>query len=195
MAETRVNTVTLLIGGRGTGKTYTILHSIIENYQKSDPDKKILVIDTFNAPAYEGIENISKQDMKRWVGGCRRYIISGVPQEFDEDITYIADNCYNTVIILEDSARFILGSSVRTSILKLVTDTKQKNIDLYFVFHAMMQVPPRLVQLCDYIILHKTNEKLTATLQNKYPFPALHQAFKRVASNANKHFKQIIRIN
>lgn len=190
----RVNTVNILIGGRGTGKTYTILHDIITNYQQLDADKKILVIDSFNAPAYEGIENISKPDMKRWVAGCRRYLISAVYNEFDEDIAYIGKTCYNSVIIIEDSGRFITNS-LRASILRLVTDTKQKNIDLYFVFHSLMQVPPRLIQLSDFILLHKTNENLTAALQNKYPFPALHKAFQSVKSNKNKYYMEIVRIN
>lgn len=190
----RVNIVNVLIGGRGTGKTYTILHDVIAKYQEAAPDKKILVIDTFNSPAYEGIENITIPDMKRWVGGCRRYLISCVPEEFDDSIDKIAKYCYNSVIIIEDSGRFIT-SSLRNSILRLVTDTKQKNIDLYFVFHSLMQVPPRLIQLTDFVLLHKTNEKLTTALLNKYPNPELHEAFKRVNKHKNKYYYEILRIN
>ncbi len=190
----RVNIVNVLIGGRGTGKTYTILHDVIAKYQEAAPDKKILVIDTFNSPAYEGIENIAIPDMKRWVGGCRRYLISCVPEEFDDSINNIAKYCYNSVIIIEDSGRFIT-SSLRASILRLVTDTKQKNIDLYFVFHSLMQVPPRLIQLTDFVLLHKTNEKLTTALLNKYPNPELHEAFKRVNKHKNKYYYEILRIN
>ncbi len=189
----RVNTVNIIIGGRGTGKTYTILHDVIENYQTADPDKKILVLDTFNAPAYSGVENVDRSNIKRWKKGVKRFLISAVPQEFDADIDYIAKTCYNTVIILEDSGRFV-GSALRSSVLKLVTDTKQKNIDLYLVFHALMQVPPRLIQLADYILLHKTNETLTKTLQNKYPFPDLHKAFYSVQKNKNKYYMEIVRL-
>lgn len=195
----RTNTVTVVVGGRGTGKTTFLkgdealnVKGVVSEYLKKNPDQKILIVDAFLSETWEGIEEVKINQLARWRRGVKRIIID--PSDTEPIVSAIVKFCYNTVVIFEDATRYC-GSKLEKWFLRVPADSKQKNIDCFFVFHALMQVPPDLIRLSDFIILFKTNEEITSTIRNKYPFPELHNKFNIVKASKNRYYNEIIRIS
>lgn len=195
----RTNIVTLIVGGRGSGKSTYLQGSaslditgVIGAYLERDPNQKILVVEDCLSMNWSHIEEIQRKDLARWIKGVRRYVLD--IENMKDDVRYLVEHSYNTVLIFEDATRYIDSGRLPMHWRKVPADSKQKNSDVFFVFHALMQVPPDLVRLSNFVVLFKTNEQLTPSLRNKYPFPVLHKAFERVQHSRNKYYHTDVRI-
>jgi hypothetical protein len=178
----RNNLITLIVGDRGTGKTTFIkgnqalkVEGLIPRYKKQDSSKKILIINTFDNPVWRDVSTIELSELSRWRAGTVRVIeknISIIIQSIDASVM-------NAVVIFEDATPYVknrLGQDLEY----LCIDSKQKNIDLFFVFHYLMATPPDLARIADFIVLFKTNERFSPSLRNKYPNPNIEKVFNEV---------------
>lgn len=182
----RLNKVIAVIGGRGKGKT-TFTKNIIKKH-----NKKVLIIDTIDHPAYADVAIIKPDDLKGWRSGTRRIV--GAPTKH----LYTCMNTFlrNCLVVFEDATKYI-DSSVPEHIMHFIIDSKQKNLDLIFIYHDFASVPPKVYRLLDEIELFKTNEDyLYPNLRNKIPqFQVVSKVFEKVKNHKNNFYHERIIIN
>ena len=193
----RVNLVGVICGGRGTGKSTfgegdkTVkVPGIIPTYLKRKPSQKILIVDTFDNPFWRHYPIIQAKDLPRWKKGIYRMFSSDVNRMMRE----IEEHCFNTVIFFEDATKFI-GSRLTDDQKKFIIDSKQKNLDIFFIFHYLIAVPNDLIRVSDYMVLFKTNDSWNTNYERKYPMPGLKDLFDRVKNNPSKYYNETIRIS
>ena len=118
----------------------------------------------------------------------------GVYRIFSTDtstlIQEIQRRCTNCLVIIEDATRFIEGN-ITPELKKFVLDTKQINVDLIMVFHALKLVPPKLSMFSDFLTLFKTQEKWNGDLNNRFPQPGVMEAFMKLQQDRDE-FKKVM---
>lgn len=183
-ADKRINKVSLIVGGRGQGKTDFTKDLIFPL------KKKRIICDTFDSPPWhnfktfhhperegEVIPIVSIDEIKSSDKSAVRIVSSDTDAIFDA----IQKNAWNSVVVIEDATRFI-SRQVDANVRKFVLDTKQRNLDLIFIFHSLTDLPPDLIRWSDYLTLFKTNESFTSYLRSKIPNQLIEKAFMKVKS-------------
>ena len=192
----RTATVTIIVGRRKSGKTdYSKL--LLQSLDTS----KILIVDTFDNPPWRNWkthnhperENVSIpimaiEQLPYWKNGSYRMFSNDLSPIFSA----IDKNLMNSAILFEDATKYI-GSKLEKPVRNSVIDSKQKNIDLFFVFHSLSAVPPELVRISDFITIFKTNEAYPST--KKYPFPDIIPAMDFVKNSKNLFEKVTLPLN
>lgn len=182
---TRTNKVTIIVGGRNQGKT-----DFVKNLLYPNRSNRIIIGDTFDNPPWRNWKTHDHPEREAEtlpIVSAENFLSNSDPviRLADSDTNAIFDhiqfNVMNASVVLEDATRFI-DSNVPDSVKNFVLDTKQKNIDLFFVFHSLSDVPPKLVRWSDYLTLFKTNENFNSYLRQKFPNQAIEAAFNRVKS-------------
>lgn len=122
--------------------------------------------------------------IKRWIAGRKSLIFdvnneySGMPTDTRKPISRMTDLDHkafinlslmkrNTVCVFEDATGFIEGRLSDDFRKALVSKRHTGNVNI-LVFHSIGSVPPRLLQLSDYIILFKTSDE-GYQVEKKYP--------------------------
>jgi len=180
----RLNNIVAIVGRKGSGKTTTARHLMSRNGKKS------LVFDTFDHPSYRDIGIIETKDLKRWTGGNAR-LISG---EVEENLIAIAKEVYNTLIVLEDAAKYF-NSQVTRDLKPLFVDSKQHNNDIIIMFHRLSEIPPYLLSFIDFIVIHKTNENKIRASRKFSDDEAVLSILKDVESDKNPFFSLVLPVN
>ena len=185
----RINLVSLVVGGRGTGKT-TLIKKIIRAYLRNS--LKVLVIDTFDNPVWSEYRLINLKQLSRLRNEAR-----GVFRVFDTEannvIEVIHNRVFNGLLIFEDASKYV-GSRLNPFLKALVVDSKQKNLDMIFVFHAWGGiVPPDLIRFADTATLFKTNERIKTLA--KIPNPVIIEAHEQVMKHPSKFHNVTIKIS
>lgn len=191
------NVVSLVAGGRGTGKTDKIKNDVIS----PSPLPKKLIVDTFDSQIWRNMKTYSNpfgeqiqipimkiEDLDVWRNGLYRIVSSDSDLVFNE----IDEHLQNALVVFEDATKYI-GKSLSKSTKKFIYDSKQKNLNLVFVFHSLASIPPDLVRAADTLTIFKTNEGRPSL--TKYPFPDIPTAMQIVRESSN-HFENVtIRLN
>jgi hypothetical protein len=181
----RINKVNIIIGARGKGKTHLML-SVLKDIGSV---KKVLIIDTFNHPKYKDFEVIEPQKVKTWLTGTKRIFVKKSSfQIIFKEIEPILKNC---TVVFEDATKYI-QNKVSDQLLDYIIDTKQKNIDLYFLYHSFAAVPPDVYRYCDNVTVFKTNDTPTASRLKICNFEVVNQAWKK--ATAHKHFYNYVTV-
>lgn len=195
--EKRVNTINVVIGDRGTGKTTFIqgdkllkIKGVLAAYDNSQSIKKQLIVDTFDNPVWKHIPIITIEQLPQWKKGNYRLFGS----DTDLLLSEIEQNCYNTVIIFEDATKFIKRYLTK-EIERLLYDTKQKNIDVWLIYHHMWAVPNDLIRIADTLTLFKTGDNFDNALFSKYGRnPHIEKLFKDVSKHENQYYCKSIKL-
>jgi hypothetical protein len=158
----RFNKITGIFGKRGTGKSkYATgdkalnIKGLINFYLEAG--FKVLVLDTIDHPAYRHIDFLPMDAYDRWQKGVYRIKFNA------EDIAKVnkklSDSLatWNTVLIYEDCKKHT-SKSVDKYMLALCGDSKQKNIEIVFMYHNFGECPPDLFRKLDYIDCFKTKD-------------------------------------
>lgn len=124
----------------------------------------------------------------RWKSGMYRTFSSDTA----EIMTLIEDHVQNAMIVFEDATKYI-GSRLTKEMRKFVLDSKQKNLDLVFIFHSLSAIPPDLVRVSDFITLFKTNEGHPS--KEKYPFPSIPVAMDKIRASKDRYRNITIALN
>ncbi len=192
----RTNTITLIVGDRGTGKTTLVkgdkiagVKGILDVYRKR-PSQKVLIVDIFNNPAWAEIPLMQLHQLPGWKRGVYRVYHNNV----DTLLAAIEANVTNTVIVFEDATKYI-GTKLNVDMKRFLIDSKQKNIDVYFVFHSLAACPLDLIRITNFIILFKTKESFGDNLKNKFPFPEIPAAFERVRDHSSRYHYETISLD
>lgn len=186
----RVNFVNLILGKRGTGKTvYT--KQVIEAYHKRHVLQKILILDTFDHPAYSGVPEISANMVSRWNRPSVYRIFQGNP---DENLSIIQKYMNNALIVFEDAGKYI-RKNLQVDVRQFIIDSKQKNLDLLFIFHGFANTPPEMFGYTDTLTLFKVGASPEYRKAEIYNFDEIFEAWKKVNESTNPYEKITIRIN
>lgn len=177
----RINAICLIAGTRGTGKTTAVKRWIKEQ------TKKVLIVDTFSNPAWKEFPSLDPELLKRWNSGIYRFYDS----DTNKVMAAIEKSVYNALLVFEDATKYV-GSKLSEDVKKFALDSKQKNLDVIFIFHSLSDIPRDLVRISDTITLFKTvEESSNPNLKNKYR-PNILELMDMVNSSDNKYECQTI---
>lgn len=194
----RTNKASIIVGGRGTGKT-TFLKDIV---RLSHLPKK-LIVELFHNPVWHTMESynypqgkyekipvvpLDENVLKRWKKGTA-FTYSNDEEEL---FRVIESSVRNAFVLFEDATKYMEGRLTREQ-KRFVVDCKQKNVDVIFVFHSLGAVPPKLIALCDSITLFKTND---GRLKSAYdPWPELQNKVDYLRNHPNRYENITIELN
>lgn len=182
----KINHVNITIGKRGTGKTTLQLKRIAKHPLKT------LIIDTIDHHAYRQYRAIPPIaiDDKIWKKGTVRVFVS----DFKEVFHQLTNNVSNAYIVFEDCTKYI-RYNVNDDIRKFIVDSKQKNIDLCFIYHGFGMVQPDMFRLADSLTILKTNENIN-TYKSKVPnFETVKVVNELIQKSSNPYIYRTVRIN
>lgn len=157
----------IVIGKMGTGKS-TFIKRYIDKRKK-------LVFDVNNE--YNLTTDTSKPESR---------VIELIHKKF----VVLARTKRNTCIVFEDSTGFIEGKLDADFRQFLVEKRHTGNVSL-LVFHSISSMPPRLLQLSDYVVLFKTSDEWYQVIKK---YPSLYNEYLKVKDNTNPHFHKLIKI-
>lgn len=160
--QKRFNVIGAIFGQRGSGKTDYLkgnpahnLPGVMNIYPRKN--MKVLIVDTFDHPSYRDIPVLPQSKFKDWKSGIYRVFTPAedIPQ-LNKFINSQA-SIWNTCIVYEDAYKHTF-KTIDRSLIQLMADSKQKNIDIIFMYHSFAQAPPDLYRYLDYIELFKTKD-------------------------------------
>lgn len=188
--EYAMNKVSGIFGRRGCGKTTFLLAEIIPVYLQKQ--MKILIIDTFDHPSYRKIPVLDKKKFPLWKKGVYRVF---VPADEIPDLNYFINSqisIWNTLIVYEDAYKHTF-KSIDRNLVQLMADSKQKNIDIVFMYHSWMQAPPDLFRFIDFIEVFKTKDS-PESRKNFMPgyFDEAMNVWKRVMQDKNNFAHELL---
>lgn len=70
-------------------------------------------------------------------------------------------------IVWEEATGFFSGA-VQERMKRIILSKRHTKCNHFFIFHSIQDVPPFMFRLCNYVILHKTND-LQADVERKRP--------------------------
>lgn len=193
----RTNKVILLAGTRGVGKT-----DFIKPLVKNSNLPKKLIVDTFDTPVWHNLEThnrpewkninvpiVEMKNFKNWKSGTYRSFSSDTEQmmsAIQKDVT----NCF---IVFEDATKYV-RANLQKDVRNFVLDSKQKNLDILFVFHSLASIPRELARISDILVIKKTSEALDTTLKNKFPTSKFEKAFLDVQQSKDRYYNKAIHL-
>lgn len=184
MSQTRLNSITLFIAKRSSGKT-TFTKQVI-----AAQPKKTLIIDTVDHPSYrDGFELVEVERLRYWKKGNKRIIVS--PASIKKDAEILSKYVYNTFIIFEDATKYLREDTPDT-VFQMIYDCKQKNNDLYFIYHNFSNILPEIRFNADFITLGKLTEDLRGMkLPEKEQVVALQKKVNALCEKKGNDFQRL----
>jgi DNA helicase HerA-like ATPase len=73
----------------------------------------------------------------------------------------------NTICVFEEATGFFEGRTSK-DLRRLIVNKRHTGNVYIFLFHSISSVPPRLMQFCNYVVLHKTGDE-PYQVETKYP--------------------------
>lgn len=193
----RFNQVGIIIGQRGTGKSFFLLGSkwsakpgddqlnkqgILEIYEKKN--MKVLIVDTLDHPSYRKVPIIDQKNFPKWNSGVVRTIID--PDDAKNLVTYLdnAKNALNSLIVFEDAGKYT-EKNLPPAFKRLIINSKQKNIDIIFMYHCFIDTPSNIFTKSDFIQLFKTEDSPLVRKNNIRLFDKVYNAYEQVNNHPN----------
>ena len=193
------NTINLLLGARGTGKTVFVTgdkkvneECLLDIY--TEKSMKVLILDTYDHPSYSKIKRIEPNQINStWKKGV--YRCWALPDDFEELLKIVYESFWNGALIIEDAYKTQRGKLTK-NMSRLIGDSKNRNIDIYLMYHSWKYVPKDLYTYLDYIELWKTKGVLTKREEDELAdnYEAVEQAFKIVKKNSNDFYHQTVNV-
>lgn len=203
----RFNLVGTIIGARGTGKTLFLLGS---KYSAKPEDQKlglrglidhalnnkmkVLIILTVDHPAYRKFPLLAQKDYFQFKSGIYRLIVK--PNQADKLFELIGDDqrsphMNNTFIVCEDAKKYT-GKNLSKPLEGLIIDSKQRNIDMVFMYHCFVDTPGDIFTKMDYIQLFKTEDHPKVRESKMSQYPKLLAAFENVKKNPSRFYGKFV---
>lgn len=193
--QPRQNMIILAVGDRGSGKTPYIIGD--EQYQVTgmiDAGKylergmKVLIVDTFDHPKYRraGIKQIQPEQIKVWKKGVYRMFGS----DFDAMFESINTSLYNALLVYEDAYKYV-PQKLPKPFVSFLIDTKQKNVDIIFLYHAWGFIPKDLFRLVDAFEIFKSEEHpLVRKTELSGCYERVVKVYERVMKHPSKYYHE-----
>lgn len=193
----RTNKVILIAGTRGTGKT-DFVKNLLFKMSKTFP--KCLVVDTFDSDVWHNLSTWNAPErtnkipvipipkFSRWKSGIGRMYSANTSLIMEQ----VQEYARNTFIVFEDATKYV-GSKLTEDMKLFVLDSKQKNLDLVFIFHSLAAIPPDLVRVADILVLFKTNEGKPS--EWKYPWGEIPEMMAKLKASKNRYEHKSLMLN
>lgn len=194
----RSNKVSIYVGNRDTGKT-DLLKEIAFSMLNFFP--KVLIVDTFDSDVWRNmsthahperssisVPTIPVDKFKGWRKGIGRLISADTKMT----LSLIQQHARNTFIIFEDSRKYV-KSQLTDDVAFFIIDSKQKNLDLNFIFHSCKRVPPELLDISDVLVLKKTSESKPPPKMDSWPEIA--QMMESLRKDTNRYAYRTLLLN
>ncbi len=192
----RMNKVILIVGGRGTGKTSFANNpgkdpnvtrpGLVQEWikaRKGRPDERVLIVDTLDHEKYRDYQVITPQMIPVWNKGVKRVICNETG--FWDLFKVIHNNLYNCLIIFEDASKYIRNTKpLPDDLNNFIVDSKQKNLDLIFMYHSFGQSHIDMWRMADILVLFKTGDQPKGDKGGTNP--TVIQAYNEVIKDASR---------
>ena len=129
----------VIVGGRGTGKTYYLENTLRE----------------YDTVVFELVKT------NRWQGFTKCFY-----DDYEQGKINFKDIA-NKKIVFEDATSYI-NSNMKNTLKQLIVFSKQIGCDVFLVFHSINMIPPFLWLLFNYIILFKCPKPRQTALNADY---------------------------
>ena len=152
----------LVVGGTGTGKS-TFTEGCLKQVNKS----AILLYDVNNENRY------------------KPYVTGPLPtiETFVEKTTTVQ----NAFIVYEEATIFFSNRSSNDSLREILVRKRHTNNTVFLLFHSLRTIPRYVYDLCNYVILFKTNDS-RGLVESKFNDERLTACFLRVQQNKDTHY-------
>lgn len=197
MSKPPINTVNLLIGARNTGKTVFVtgdeelqITGIIEDY--IEKGMKVLIIDTYDHPSYRAIPIIQIHQINlSWKKGVYRCFVA--KHEMEQLLNLVYKEFWNGVLIFEDAYKHQKGKLTQAC-ASLIGDSKNRNVDIFFMYHTWKFVPKDLYIYLNYIEVFKTKTGPSDREEDELGdcFNEVENAYIQVKNNPNQYHHQSV---
>lgn len=146
-------------------------------------------MDTLDHPAYKEIPIMTTGQMKRWKTPTI-YRIFG--SNTDEILQTISNDLKNSLIIFEDASKYI-RKNLQAEVRAFILDSKQKNLDMVFLFHGFGYVPPEMFRILDLITIFKTDDP-TYRKAEIIAFDQVKRVYDEVMKSKDPYIKRTVKI-
>lgn len=92
----------------------------------------------------------------------------------------------NTLLICEDASKY-LKAKLQDSAKNLMVDSKQRNNDVFFLFHDWSYCPKDIWRLLDLVTIFKTNLSPVGRKLDIPQYPLVETAWQQVMADPNKY--------
>jgi hypothetical protein len=152
----------IVIGAPGEGKT-PFCKKMIGGGDSGQPENRCLVFDINNEygtrTKYAGQKPYNlptnvREIRSRYVGDDLEVFIK------------VAMSKQNTVVVFEEATAFFEGRTSKLTRRLIINRYHTGNVYI-FLFHSINSVPPRIMEIANYVVLFKTNDEMD-TVYRKY---------------------------
>lgn len=144
----------IVVGTNGTGKS-TLVNQVIERTHFRDVLVYIENIDTYGNP----FKKLPTVPFYSYKGGKVTIDADEVP--FDKFINAVVDHFRNGMLVIDEAGMYQMfekGMPI-PALVKLFKQRRKYNIEIYFIYHGVSEIPVRLFKWCNNVILfHQTDE-------------------------------------
>lgn len=182
----RPNYVIVLVGAPRTGKTFYLDNLIAKE------KKKVLIYDVNNEKNWRKYPQMALHQVPLWKSGKYRLFTDDTEQLF----THIYQSVRNASIVLEDATSYI-NNNTAAILKKILVSRRHWNLDVYLTFHGLNMVPPLVYELCNFIVVKKTNDNVRKLKRiDKIPNPdELLTAWEYVKNSKNQYEQKTVKIH
>jgi hypothetical protein len=200
----RFNQVGTIIGQRGTGKSLFLLGS---SWSAKESDRalqipslidtglkkgmKVLVIDTLDHPAYKRIPVLKQRMFKAFTKGVARLWLEPDKMRPFVDLINRSPHMNNSFIVFEDAGKYT-EKNLPPEFKRLIMDSKQRNIDILFMYHCFIDTPANIFTKADYIQLFKTEDSPRVRRNNLRLYDKVEAAHREVNTHPSKFYGKFI---
>lgn len=193
-----MNSVGIVIGRRGTGKTVFVkgdralkAPGLIGLFPKKG--MKVLIVDTIDHPSYRDIPILKQKEFKTWNSGVKRIFLEADGILSLVDLINRSPHMNNTFIVFEDAVKY-LGKNIPKIFTRLLADSKQRNIDILFLYHCFMDTPGDIFTKSDYLYILKTHDSPKCRENKIGMYSAVYKAHVEVMRNPSQYFGKFVDI-
>lgn len=158
----------LIVGGTGRGKTSFIAKCLTKVNRNA-----IALFDVNNEPVY------------------KPFITGPLPtiEEFTEKTARLS----NAVIVYEEATIFFSNRSSNDFLRSILVRKRHTCNTVFLVFHSLRTIPRYVYDLCNYVVLYKTNDS-RSLVEGKFNDERLTACFDRVMSAPDFHYSETFSI-
>lgn len=110
-----------------------------------------------------------------------------------EQFTEKSTTVRSAVIVYEEATIFFSNRSSNDSLREILVRKRHTNNTIFLVFHSLRNVPRYVYDLCNYVVLHKTNDS-KSLVESKFDDERLTKVFDRVLKNTDPHYAELFSI-
>jgi hypothetical protein len=181
----------VIVGRKRTGKS-TRTCEIAMAFARSNPGKRVLIINVNNSEAYAKIPLITYEQMTRWKKGIYQFYDPDHERMLNFLMTHFnpKTNKFRGLIVFEDATKYI-DANPSKQIKTFLVDHRMWDADMLFTFHSLAFVPLFFWRMVTTLILLKTNDIDTDSFARRIPnWRAVGAAFDRVMAHNDNFYHE-----